>query len=183
MQVQQISFGVPELVFRNLARRSQPLNIRPAEYARRLFEAAYAARIADERREPVDDHTLDSQVRQVFLLAGAEPDQIADALGLPKERVHRILKAWRQAALELAGQQEETALRRGEAPAETAGTPPAAPETPAKDDDGYPREVIAKLWAEGRSGSEIGRAIGKTAGAFYVWSGKHRDICPKRKGE
>lgn len=39
---QQISFNVSGLVFSNLAKRSVPLNIRPAEYARRLFEAAYA---------------------------------------------------------------------------------------------------------------------------------------------
>ncbi|TIS20440.1 MAG: hypothetical protein E5X07_25315, partial [Mesorhizobium sp.] len=69
MNLQQISFAVPAIVFTNLAKRAAPLNIRPAEYARRLFEAAYAARIAGERGQQTEDGALDTQVRQVFLLA------------------------------------------------------------------------------------------------------------------
>lgn len=96
----QISFSVPRTVATNVAKRAEPLNIRLSEYARRLFEAAYAARVAQERGESSGDRSLDRQVRDVFLLADCEPEFVADALGMPVIRVRRILDGWRQAVAE-----------------------------------------------------------------------------------
>lgn len=158
MQLQQVSFSVPAIVWANVERRARPLNIRPAEYARRLFEAAYAARIAGEKGETSGDAALDEQVRGVFLLADCEPEFIAESLGLPLERVKRILEGWRQVARE--------------APSERVA--------PATVGAGYRPEVIGPLWREGATIKEIAVAIGKTEGALSMWMSKNRDVCPKR---
>lgn len=168
-QLQQISFAIPAKVYDNLKKRSGPLNIKVTEYARRLFEAAFAARVADERGQSSGDTALDNQVRQVFLLADCEPEYIADALHMPQERVSKILAGWRQVAREDDAKAVPPPARQGE-------------ETPAGA-AGYPTDLIAKLWAEGRPLREIANAIGKTEGALSVWAVKHRDICPSRRAQ
>lgn len=172
MNMQQISFSVPAIVFSNLQKRAAPLNIRPVEYARRLFEAAYAARIAGERGQETEDAALDHQVRQVFLLADCEPEFIAEALKLPLEQVTRILDGWRQAARELVEPKAEPETPEGGA---------AEDIPPAGEPKGYDAELIGKMWAAGASTKEIAATIGKTPGALSVWASGHRDICPSRR--
>lgn len=90
-----VSFDVSPKVFAGLAERAKQTNVRPAEYARRLFEAAYAARIAGERGEESGDAALDRQVKATFLLADCEPEFIAENLGTTTATVERILEGWR----------------------------------------------------------------------------------------
>ncbi len=67
-------------------------------YATLLYEAAFAARIGQERDAPVTDVELDEQVRLVFACAGqGDTAAIAKAIGIPPARVEKILKAWKQA--------------------------------------------------------------------------------------
>lgn len=172
MNTVTVSFAVPAKIYENVAKRAGPLNIRPAEYARRLFEAAWTARVAGERGMPTDDRALDHQVRQVFLLADCEPEYVADALKLPLDRVKRILEGWRQVARELIDPKPEPETPRGGA---------AEDIPPAGDGKGYDAALIGKMWAEGISGKDIAAAIGKTEAAFSMWAGKHRDICPRRR--
>lgn len=183
MKVQQISFGVSSLVFANLQKRASPLNIRPTEYARRLFEAAYTTRVALERGEQTDDAKLENQVRQVFLLADCEPEYIAEALGLAQPRVEKILEGWRHVAKELV---EPTA------PALEATlkviTPPPAPTSvqPAayRTDLYSPSEIkmIRVLWHEGKTTRQIALAVGRPLQGLKHWLKTHRDLCPSRKG-
>lgn len=180
MSLESITFAVSSLVYRNVVKRCQPLNIRPSEYARRLFEAAYAARVAGERGEESGDAALDAQVRQVFLLADCEPEFIAETIGLPLERVTRILDGWRRAARDVV---EECERPPAEEPATVDGertTGRFADRATAA----WPADMIATIadmWAAGRNCTEIGKAIGKTAGNLSVWMSKNRDLCPKRR--
>lgn len=184
MSLESITFAVSSLVYRNVVKRCQPLNIRPSEYARRLFEAAYAARVAGERGEESGDAALDNQVRQVFLLADCEPEFIAETIGLPLERVTRILDGWRRAARDIVEENERT-------PAKEPATVDAEGERIAdrfadRATAAWSAEmiaIIAGMWAEGRNCTEIGAAIGKTAGNLSMWMTHNRDICPKRRGE
>lgn len=66
-------------------------------YANLLFEAAFAARIGQERSAAPLDRELDEQVKLVFCMAGTAPvAAIATALGVPGERVARILDGWKE---------------------------------------------------------------------------------------
>jgi hypothetical protein len=175
-QMQTISFSVTPLVAANLAKRAAPLNIRTSEYARRLFDAAYHARVLQERGEPAMDAELDEQVRKVFLLADCEPEFIAEAIGLPLPRVQTILDGWRTVAREIAD-----GTRPAAAPAPSTPPSPASPPAAPAQGGGYPVETIRTLWAEGKGVREIAGAIGKTEGAMSVWASKNRDVCPKRR--
>lgn len=67
-------------------------------YATLLYEAAFSARIGQERGDPVTDADLDEQVRLVFACAGqADTAAIAKATGIPEPRVVKILQGWKQA--------------------------------------------------------------------------------------
>lgn len=184
MNVVQVSFAVPAKIYDNVAKRAGPLNIRPAEYARRLFEAAWTARVAGERGLPTGDRALDHQVQQVFLLADCEPEYIADALRLPIERVKRILDGWRQAATEIAS----PPARKAEAPAETKAAipPPMASEAqPAKTGpmDAGEIAVIRNLWREGKTVAQIADTLGRVQKSVANFASRNRDVCPVRKGE
>lgn len=96
----QISFTVTPKVFAGLEARAA--GVKPALYAKQLFEAGYAARVGHERGERSADAELDRWVRQVFLMADCEAEFIASALDMPPDRVERILAAWRQVAKEAA---------------------------------------------------------------------------------
>lgn len=175
-----LTISVSKIVAANLARRAAPMNIRPSEYARRLFEAAYAARIAQERGEDCGDPALERQVRDVFLLADCEPDFIAEALGLPVERVRRILDGWRQVAIE----PRTPPAANPAAAAGVTATPPPPPAIRKVRSDGYTTEqvsVIAAMWREGKEVKDIAAAIGRPAPGLSNWAGRHRDICPKRR--
>ena len=93
-----VSYSVPKTMFDAIEKRAKTMNIRAAEYIRRLSEAGWLARVKNERGEEPEDAALDRQVKQVFLLADCEADYIAEALQLPIERVNRILEAWRSPA-------------------------------------------------------------------------------------
>lgn len=171
----QISFSVPSIVAQNLVKRAGPLNIRATEYARRLFEAAYSARIAQERGETTADAVLDRAVRDVFLLADCEPEYIAEAISAPVEWVRKILEGWRRTAGGMA---------QARPPAKPAPETPAQPVPPPAGSKAWPPETVEKataLWAEGKTCSEIGAAIGKKEGAVSVFMSKNRSLFPKRK--
>lgn len=174
MNVAQISFSVSSTVYNAMAKRAGPLNVRPAEYARRLFEAAWAARVAGERGVPTEDRALDHQVQQVFLLADCEPEYIAEALKLPIERVTRILDGWRQVARELVEPPAQ------EKPAETP---------PPSDGAAEPRgrmtaeeiAVLRNLWREGKPIPVIAATLERTPKAIEQFAARNRDICPARR--
>ncbi|WP_309086435.1 hypothetical protein [Chelativorans sp.] len=70
---------------------------RPSEYAQLLFDAAFAARVGQERGIPASDAELDEQVRLVFACAGqGSTAAIAKATGLPEARVTRVLDGLRE---------------------------------------------------------------------------------------
>ena len=192
MQTRSISFAVDDRIYVNLEKRAAPMGLRPAEYARRLFEAAYLARVAAERGEAFDDAQLDRQVRQTFLLADCEPAFIAEAVGCTAARAERIVAGWRTyfevsrdaaPALALPAPEE-----RRDAPdagvvdrAGEAGSGPR-PRDP-RSVKAWPDEMVARmqvLWAEGRTCKEIGAAVGKTAGNVSVFTSKNRDMFPRR---
>lgn len=195
MQTRPISFSVDGRVYANLEKRAAPMGLRPAEYARRLFEAAYLARVAGERGEAFDDAALDRQVRLTFLLADCEPDFIAEAIGMPRERARAIVEGWRTVAGEIAAQ-PLLALPAPTGLAEAPGTmePPAVPAdqagaaAPSRKRDprsvkAWPDEMVATMramWAEGRTMKEIGAAVGKTAENVSVFASKNRDMFPRR---
>ncbi|RUV57637.1 MULTISPECIES: hypothetical protein [unclassified Mesorhizobium] len=185
MNLQQISFAVPAIVFTNLAKRAAPLNIRPAEYARRLFEAAYAARIAGERGQQTEDGALDTQVRQVFLLADCEPEFIAEALQLPVERVKRMLEGWRQVAREVFEPKPGPIVLLGPpAPAAEPAPMPSA-DTPTKTGamDAGEIAVVRNLWREGKTVAAIAEMLGRTPKSVANFAMRNRDVCPVRRAD
>lgn len=197
MQVAPISFSIPAKQYEVLRTRAAILNIRPAEYARRLFDAAYYVRCVAEKGGQAEDIDLDRQVRQVFLLADCEPDYIADAIGMPVERVTRILEGWRQAAKELLAGKNRAGNAKPPQPEQPRG--PAVVSAPAESVSGAisaphqrdPRSVAAwpdetieqvrRLWAEGLSIAEIAERIGKTRKAVEQFAYRFRHICPSRR--
>lgn len=159
-----------------LAKRASEVGVSPSGYAKMLFEAAFAARIGQERNDPPADAELDEQVRLVFALAGqGSTAAIARATGIPEPRVVRILDAWRQAPASLPKEASSPVF-----PAEPRGEDRSIPPAPAEG-SGYPTALIRKLWAQGLSVKEIASRIGKSPRTFEMWAGKHRDICPKRR--
>lgn len=69
----------------------------PSTYAQLLFEAAFAARMAQIADMPASDAELDQQVRQALILSGiGDTKEIASATGLSEATVDRILSAWRE---------------------------------------------------------------------------------------
>lgn len=70
---------------------------KPSHYVQLLFDAAYAARIGQERNQPASDAELDEQVRLVMLLSGqTDTATMARATGVPEARCAQILDALRQ---------------------------------------------------------------------------------------
>lgn len=172
--LRQVSFPVHLKVYDTMAQRAAVMNVRPAEYARRLFEAAYAVRCAQEKGERHDDGELDMHVRLVFLMADCELDFIAEALGIGEATVARILEGWRIAAGEI------------ERPAAVPPPAPSAKPAPAKggklprwtDED---RRTLKQMWAAGKEVAEIAAVLGRAATAVQQYAISHRDLCPKRR--
>jgi hypothetical protein len=197
-----VPLSLPQRMFDALADRARVMNVKPAEYVRRLVDAAYAARIGQERAEEPLDRDLDRQVRAIFLMADAEPEYIATALGLPRARVEKIIAGWKQAGSSLASRDE---------PAAAPPVPPAPRATAAADDgrgSGEPapsadvqsdrgagaaksksrawtdadRLLLKELWAEGLGIAEIAARLGREAAAVQQYASGHRGLCPKRRG-
>lgn len=179
MNLQQISFSIPDTQYAALAKRAGPMNVRPAEYAKRLFDAAYHVRTCAEKGVESPDPELDRAVKQTFLLADAKPAAIADAVGIPVSRVERILDGWRVAAKMIAA---PLVIRSSDMPVPPPALPPANV-APAEARTSYPVETIRRLWADGKTAREIAAAIGKSASAVQQWVNKNRAVCPKRRGE
>lgn len=171
-----ITFTVETTLFTNMQGRAQAMGLKTADYARRLFDAAYAARIGREKQHPVTDAELDAQVRAVMCLTGEfDPRAIARATGLSEGLVENVLRGFRQVA--------------AEPPAAPPATPKPLPQSDAVTKAGARAgycdaqiETIRRLWAEGKQIAEIAAAIGRSPQGLGVWTGKHRDICPKRRG-
>lgn len=93
-----INLRVHPKVHHRLREMGKERGYTPTAYAHLLFEAAFAARVGQEKDAPVTDAELDEQVRLVFACAGqGNTSAIARATGLPEARVVRILDAWREA--------------------------------------------------------------------------------------
>lgn len=94
-----VTLRMPAKTYRRLGEMALARGYSAAGYAHLLFDAAFAARVGQERDDPVTDADLDEQVRLVFACAGqANTAAIARATGLPEARVERILAAWKTAA-------------------------------------------------------------------------------------
>lgn len=92
-----ITIKVAPRAHQRLHEMAKPKGYTPTAYAQLLFDAAFAARIGQERADPVSDAELDEHVRLVFALAGqADAAAIARATGVPKSRVTQILDGFRQ---------------------------------------------------------------------------------------
>jgi hypothetical protein len=92
----QMQLTIEDAQYKALSARAKIMGIRATDYARRLFDAAYAARIGFERKMAVTDAELDEQVRAAFCMSGeADAAAIAKALGVPRARVEWILAGWR----------------------------------------------------------------------------------------
>lgn len=187
VRTEHIGFNVDHRIHAALSKRAATMNVRPGEYARRLFEAAWLARVSGERGQSSGDVALDNQVRQVFLLADCEPEFIAEAIGIPAARAANIIAGWRTHFAGETVQARETpdgaGAAAGQEGASSAAAPPIPASPPARETlvGGYPVETIRRMWAEGATTKVIARAIGKTEGALSMWASKHRDVCPSRK--
>lgn len=94
----KIDLRVHPKVYQRLRDMGKPRGYTPTAYAHLLFDAGFAARVGQERDDPVADVELDEQVRLVFACAGqGNTAAIAKATGLPESRVVRILDAWKEA--------------------------------------------------------------------------------------
>ncbi|MBN9078241.1 MAG: hypothetical protein BGN87_06485 [Rhizobiales bacterium 65-79] len=163
----QIAFSIEEALYRRLEARASAMNMPTSKYARLLFDAAYAARIGQEKEIPASDRDLDETVKLVFACAGHGSNTMtARALGISESLVERIKEGW------------QTALK--------GGLPPkaAAPSSPrlAKGSE-YPAEeveTIRRLWARGEKISAIAAELGKPAHSIQIWASRHRDVCPRR---
>lgn len=92
-----ITIKVAPKAHQRLHELGKPRGYSPTAYAQLLFEAGFAARIGQERGDPISDAELDEQVRLVFACAGqGDTVAIAKATGIPEPRVVRILQALRE---------------------------------------------------------------------------------------
>lgn len=93
----EIRLRVTTKVHQRISVAAKAAGMPASVYAQLLFDAAYAARVGQERGDEPLDAELDEQVRLVFALAGqADADAIAKATGVPAPRVTRILQAFRK---------------------------------------------------------------------------------------
>lgn len=87
-----LTIQVSQTAYKRLSESASAQGYKPSGYARLLFEAAFAARVGQERGTPVDDAELDEQVRLVFALAGqASVAAISKATGVAEGLVEQIL--------------------------------------------------------------------------------------------
>ncbi len=150
-----LTIKVNPVAHRQLAADARERGYGATAYAQMLFDAAFAARIGQERGEEPVDAELDRQVMLVFRLAGqTDTASVARATGIPEPRVVRILDGWKAAG----------EGRRGA--------------TPAKPTDWT--ETVRDMWAAGASCAAIGEAVRLSPAHVSAWAKRHRDICPAR---
>lgn len=94
-----LSLQIPAVAMATLEKAAEKKGFKPSHYAQMLFDAAFAVRVGIDKRQTPLDRELDEQVRLVFAHAGqGTPSAIARALGMPADRVERILAAWEHVA-------------------------------------------------------------------------------------
>ncbi|MER9056460.1 hypothetical protein [Mesorhizobium sp. M0910] len=93
----QFAFAVSPKVYEAVTKRARSQGMSPTGYAKLLFDAAFAARIGQERGDPASDAELDRQVTLVFACAGqGDAEAISTATGVRLSLVTMILRAWRK---------------------------------------------------------------------------------------
>ena len=125
MERVQVGIVVERHVYEALKARSAVMNMKPADFARRLFEAAWSARGGQEAGIQAADMDLGLQIRLVFALSGdGDIPGIARATKLPERLVRDILAGFRQVAEERREAREAGAVvvrAGGEAPPSVSG--------------------------------------------------------------
>lgn len=92
VEKKQFGIAVSPKVFDGVAARAKTIGLSPTAYAKILFEAGYAARIGQERGQPLGDAELDEQVKLVFACAGqGDAAAISKATGVKETLVIKIL--------------------------------------------------------------------------------------------
>ncbi|MEQ9247049.1 MAG: hypothetical protein RLO21_13760 [Nitratireductor sp.] len=180
-----IGFTIEAARFGNLEKRARAQGYKVNDYARMLFDAAYAARVGQERGDAPLDRDLDRQVRSVFMLADCEPDFIAEALGIPKERVRKIIAGWKQVLAN--GGRRITGVK----PTETVVTSPGGEQRGTQSEPATRRRVrhwtdaerllLKRRWSEGATVQSIAQELDRPAAAVQQFINKHRGLCPKRR--
>lgn len=194
----QVGITVERHVYQALVARAATMNMKPADFAGRLFHAAWSARGGQEAGIQAADMDLSLQIRLVFALSGdGDIPGIARATKLPERLVRDILHGFRQVAEERREAREAGAVAAagGEAPPPS----PSAPPPPLEGvEDGSPAgpaerkrragsytdaeiETVRTMWGVGAKSKVIAAAIGRSAGALSVWISKNRDVCPRRR--
>lgn len=91
-----VTLQVPPKAYQRLHESAKARGYKPTAYAQLLFDAAFAARVGQERGTPASDGELDEQVRLVFACAGqADTAAIAKSTGVAEARVAKILEGLR----------------------------------------------------------------------------------------
>ena len=94
-----LTLQIPAVAMATLEKAAEKKGFKPSHYAQMLFDAAFAVRVGIDKRQTPLDRELDEQVRLVFAHAGqGTPAAIGRAIGMPADRVERILAAWQHAA-------------------------------------------------------------------------------------
>jgi len=97
----QINIRVTPGVHKRLADAAKKRGYSTTGFANLLFDAAFAARVGQERGLPATDIELDEQVRLVFSLSGrASVTGISKATGIEPDLVEKILDGWCEVAAE-----------------------------------------------------------------------------------
>jgi len=165
-----VSFTLDQAIYAGIERRAGTMGKKPADYARQLCEAAYAARVGAEKNMPATDHDLDQAVRAVFCLAGEfSPKAIAKATGLTENLVDDILRGFKAVAGEM----------RDRPPADKRQAPTEQPTLRRFTADEI--DVIRNLWREGKLTSEIAATLDRSTKVIENFASRHRDICPARR--
>lgn len=128
-----LTLRVPELMLAGLAARARQFgNLPVADYAGQLLNAAYVARIGQERAEIASDRDLDAMVKLALACAGqADTAAIGKFLGMDEALVARILNGWRTAgkagaAVKAVAPAEAAAPAKAKAAPERVGLPDSA---------------------------------------------------------
>lgn len=95
-QMVALTIKVRPRAYQRLCEMGKARGYQPGTFAQLLFDAAFAARVGQERDDPVADEELDEQVRLVFACAGqGDTGAIAKATGVPQPRVATILAGFK----------------------------------------------------------------------------------------
>lgn len=165
-----LTLQIPAVAMATLEKAAEKNGFKPSHYAQMLFDAAFAVRVGIDKRQTPLDRELDEQVRLVFAHAGqGTPAAIGRAIGIPADRVERILAAWTHAASgstaplaepepvvdepeqpEPVAAEEPATAPVAPAPKKTKATPKPAPAAARVDAPSAPPPPKAKDLPEGR---------------------------------